>query len=98
VWVNKAKELNKEYTQRTRSFLFASIAAIVARLFGLKRIRFFENGVTSLNLPITPHVVSTRASRTTHPKPLAGMRSLLSRVFSNAFGIDNPFFWHTKTR
>jgi hypothetical protein len=98
VWVNKAKELNKEYTQRTRSFLFASIAAIVARLFGLKRIRFFENGITSLNLPISPQVLSTRASRTTHPKPLAGMRSLLSRVFPGGFGIENQFFWKTKTQ
>jgi 7-cyano-7-deazaguanine synthase in queuosine biosynthesis len=98
VWVNKAKELNKEYTQRTRSFLFASIAAVVARLFGLNRIRFFENGVTSLNLPISPQILSTRASRTTHPKPLAGMRSLLSRVFPDGFGIENPYFWKTKTQ
>jgi 7-cyano-7-deazaguanine synthase in queuosine biosynthesis len=98
VWVNKAKELNKEYTQRTRSFLFASIAAVVSRLFGLQRIRFFENGITSLNLPISPQVLSTRASRTTHPKPLAGMCSLLSRVFPDGFGIENPFFWKTKTQ
>jgi hypothetical protein len=97
VWVNKAKELNKEYTQRTRSFHFAMIAANVARLFGLQRIRFFENGITSLNLPISPQVLSTRASRTTHPKPLAGMRSLFTRVFSVPFGIENPFFWKTKT-
>jgi len=98
VWVNKAKELNKEYTQRTRSFLFASIAAIVARLFGLNRIKFFENGITSMNLPISPQVLSTRASRTTHPKPLSGMCSLFSRVFPGGFGIENPFFWKTKTQ
>jgi 7-cyano-7-deazaguanine synthase in queuosine biosynthesis len=98
VWVNKAKELNKEYTQRTRSFLFASIAAIVARLFGLDRIRFFENGITSMNLPVSPQVLSTRASRTTHPKPLSGMRSLFSRVFPGGFGIENPFFWKTKAQ
>lgn len=98
VWVNKDKQLNKEYTQRTRSFLFASIAAIVARLFGLRRIRFFENGITSLNLPISPQVLSTRASRTTHPKPLAGMSSLLSRLFPDGFGIENRFFWKTKTQ
>lgn len=30
------KNLNKEFTQRTRSFLYTSIAAIVARLFNLK--------------------------------------------------------------
>lgn len=97
VLVNKEKGLNKEYTQRTRSFLFTAIASVVARLFGLKRIRFYENGVTSLNLPISPQVVSTRATRSTHPKPLAGMCSLLNRVFPNGFGIENPFSWKTKT-
>jgi hypothetical protein len=97
VLVNKDKELNKEYTQRTRSFLYSSIAGIVARLFDLKRIRFYENGVTSLNLPISPQVTSTRATRSTHPKPLAGICSLLSRVFAGGFGIENHFLWKTKT-
>lgn len=98
VLVNKhEKELNKEYTQRTRSFLYTSIASIVADLFGLKRIRFYENGVTSMNLPISQQIVSTRATRSTHPRFLAGACSLLSRIFSGGFGIENRFFWKTKT-
>lgn len=96
VLVNKGKELGKEYTQRTRSFLYASLAAIVARLFGLNRIRFYENGVTSLNLPISPQVVSTRATRTTHPMVLAGYCRLFRRIFPDGFGIENPFLWKTK--
>lgn len=96
VLVNKAKELNREYTQRTRSFLYACVASVVARLFGLKSIRFYENGVTSLNLPISPQVVSTRATRTTHPRVLAGFASLFSRVYEDGFGVENPFFWMTK--
>lgn len=98
MWVNKDQDITKDYTQRTRSFLFASIAAIVARLFGLKSIKFYENGITSMNLPVSPQVVSTRASRSTHPKPLAGMCSLFSQVFEDGFGILNPFFWKTKTQ
>lgn len=97
VLANKDKDLNKEYTQRTRSFLYISIAAVVARLFGLRRIRFYENGVTSLNLPISPQVISTRATRSTHPKPLNRARELMGRVFSSTFGIENHFFWKTKT-
>jgi 7-cyano-7-deazaguanine synthase in queuosine biosynthesis len=97
VLVNKGKELGKDHTQRTRSFLYASLAVIVARLFGLKRIRFYENGVTSLNLPISPQVVSTRATRTTHPMVLSGYCRLFSRIFPDGFGIENPFFWKTNT-
>jgi len=54
VWINKEKALGREFTQRTRSFLYASLAAVVARIFDLWRIRFYENGVVSINLPISP--------------------------------------------
>jgi hypothetical protein len=43
------------------------LAAVTARLFGLDRIKFFENGVLSLNLPPLAQVVGTQATRTTHP-------------------------------
>lgn len=63
--VNKGKALGREFTQRSRSFLFASVSAVVARQFGLNRVRFFENGVTSLNLPISPQMIGGRAGRRT---------------------------------
>jgi hypothetical protein len=50
VRINKKKSLGREYTQRTRSFLYMSLGAAVAVMVGLSRIRFYENGVISLNL------------------------------------------------
>ena len=97
VLVNKAKDLGSDYTQRTRSFLYATLAAVVARMFGLNGFRFYENGVTSLNLPISSQVASTRATRTTHPMVLAGFRRLFGLVFQVQFRVDNAFFWKTKT-
>ena len=97
VLVNAAEELSKDHTQRTRSFLYASLAAVIARRFGLNGIRFYENGVTGLNLPISPQVVSTRATRTTHPMVLSGYARLFPRVFQDRFSIENPFNWKTKT-
>jgi hypothetical protein len=38
VWIQKGETLDREYTQRTRSFLYAALAAIVARAFGLRGI------------------------------------------------------------
>jgi hypothetical protein len=98
VWVNKDKPLGKEYTQRTRSFLYASLAAVVARIFGLPRIRFYENGVVSINLPISPQVVGGRATRTTHPQVLNGFADLFSAIFEQPFAVENPFSWMTKTQ
>lgn len=59
-----------EHTQRTRSFLFAAIAMVAAVLEDSNRVRFYENGIMSVNLPIATQVVATRASRSTHPRSL----------------------------
>ena len=96
VWVQKGEALDREYTQRTRSFLFAALAAVVARAFGLRRIRFYENGVVSLNLPISEQVVGGRATRTTHPQVLNGFASLFRLLTEGAFEVENPFLWLTK--
>ena len=96
VWVNKHKALGREYTQRTRSFLFAALGAVIARLFDLWRVRFYENGVVSINLPISAQVVGGRATRTTHPRVLNGFAEIFSAVFEKPFAVENPFRWKTK--
>ncbi len=97
VRLNKVKRYTREHTQRTRSFLFAALGAVFARVLGLDRIRFYENGVVSLNLPLATQVVGARASRTTHPRTLAGFRDLFSALLGRPFGVENPFLWDTKT-
>lgn len=96
VLVNKAKHLNKEYTQRTRSFLFMSLGATIAKMLGLAGVRFYENGIVSLNLPVRAQVVGGRATRTTHPIVMDGFQKILSLVADEPFKVDNPFFWKTK--
>ncbi|MCG3203341.1 MAG: 7-cyano-7-deazaguanine synthase [Gammaproteobacteria bacterium] len=96
VWINKEKALGREYTQRTRSFLYASLGAVVARIFGLWRVRFYENGVVSINLPISPQVVGGRATRTTHPQVLNGFSEIFTSVLQKRFEVENPFRWKTK--
>ena len=96
VWINKEQALGKEYTQRTRSFLYASLAAVVARVFDLWRIRFYENGVVSINLPVSPQVVGGRATRTTHPQVLNGFSEIFSAILQKPFAVENPFRWKTK--
>ena len=97
VWVNLAGGLGSEPTHRTRSFLFAALGAVTARLFDRDRISFFENGVVSLNLPPVAQIVGARATRTTHPQVLAGFRRVLTEVLGRSFDVDNPFAWMTKS-
>jgi hypothetical protein len=72
------------------------LGAVTARLFGVDRILFFENGVVSLNLPPVAQVVGARATRTTHPQALAGFRRVLAALLGRPFEVANPFMWLTK--
>ncbi len=96
VRANKEKRLGKEYTQRTRSFLFASFGVTVAKMMGLGSLRFYENGIVSVNLPVSAQVVGSRATRTTHPRTLSGFETLFSLLGEAPFVVDNPFLWTTK--
>jgi len=97
VVINKDKSLGREYTQRSRSFLYAALGATVAQIFNLQRIRFYENGVISFNLPISAQVVGARATRTTHPKVINGFAKIFSELSGKSFLVENPFLWRTKT-
>jgi hypothetical protein len=97
VWVRQRGTSGREYTQRTRTFLYSSLAVAVARVFGLNRLRFYENGVVGLNLPISEQAVGSRATRTTHPQVLSGFTELFSLLAQERFVVENPFLWLTKT-
>lgn len=97
VTVNKGNEHALEFTQRTRSFMFASLAFVIGRMFNQDNLSFYENGVVSINLPIAEHVLGARASRTTHPRFLADCGRLFSLLLACPFTVRNPYIWKTKT-
>jgi hypothetical protein len=98
VWINKNERFGQEPTQRTRSFLFAALGAVVGESINAGGVRFFENGVVSLNLPVADEVLRSRASRTTHPITLHLLQALCAAVAKRDFVIDNPYFYKTKSR
>lgn len=87
----------KETTQRSRSFLFAAIAHVIARVVGAPRILFFENGIVSHNLPISKQVVGTMATRTTHPMSLHLLGRFLDTLGGPPIPVENAYRWLTKT-
>ena len=91
------KKRAAEETQRTRAFLFDSIAFALAHRLGLNSFFIYENGVTSLNLLRRQDLINARASRTTHPKTHALMSLFLSEIQEAPFKVLNPFWQHTKT-
>jgi hypothetical protein len=97
VWGNKAQGLTKDTDQRSRSFLYTMLAASVAKMLGVNKIKFYENGMVSTNLPFSQQVVGGRATRSTHPKVLSGFSKLLAALVEGDFEVENPFLWKTKS-
>lgn len=85
-----------EHTQRTRSFLFACLGLVIARMAGKDRFTFYENGVVSMNPPVSGDIVGGRATRTTHPRVLRGLERLFSQILEREISIDTPLQWMTK--
>lgn len=91
----KTSDLAKR--QRARSFLYYVVAALVARRMRSNSILVFENGITSLNLPISPLLTSTRATRTTHPLVLFAFEKMVRLVLQwDSFEILSPHLHDTK--
>lgn len=87
----------REESQRTRPFLYGSIAFALARGFQRNRFYIFENGITSLNFSRREDLLNARASRTTHPQTVGRLAHLYSMISEQPFSIDTPFLWRTKS-
>jgi 7-cyano-7-deazaguanine synthase in queuosine biosynthesis len=87
----------REETQRTRSFLYTSIAYAIASAYGQDDFHVYENGVTSINLRRREDLANARASRTTHPQTMARMAHLFSMIAGKQVTIQLPFLYQTKT-
>lgn len=86
-----------EETQRTRIFLYTTIAYSLSTLASEKEIYVFENGVTSLNFSKRADLINARASRTTHPKTLKLFENFYSLVGEQERPIVHSFLYNTKT-
>ena len=86
----------KEDTERSRSFLFYSIAAIAASACpAVNRIVVPENGFISLNVPLEELRLGSLSTRTTHPFLIARISEIFTAVGIRA-ALSNPYQFKTK--
>ena len=86
-----------EETQRSRAFLYTSIAFAIAQAYGQDGFRVYENGITGINFPRRADLAGARASRTTHPRTIYHLKQLFSLFGESEIQIHQPFLWKTKT-
>jgi 7-cyano-7-deazaguanine synthase in queuosine biosynthesis len=88
----------REDTQRTRSFLFLTLAGIYARRSSIKDIVVIaENGQFAINLPLTAARISAFSTHTAHPEFLRFVSEILSQILGYQLRIVNPFLYKTKS-
>ncbi len=96
VWVNRMRSEAMESSQRSRSFLFASLAAAVASAIGISNVILADNGIVSLNLPINGQLVGALASRSTHPRFIELFNKLSELVLPSKPRVTNPLWARTR--
>ncbi|WP_280169401.1 Qat anti-phage system QueC-like protein QatC [Priestia megaterium] len=85
-----------EDTTRTRSFMFFAHAIILATAMD-KKIKLIipENGLISLNIPLTNSRLGTSSTRTTHPYYMTLLQQLITNL-NIEVSLENPYQFKTK--
>ena len=94
--INIGSGLLKENSSRARSLLFISLGLIIANsISNNKEIIVPENGLISLNIPLTNTRLGSHSTRTTHPYFISVFNFILNKLdIGNQ--INNPYQFYTK--
>lgn len=84
-----------EPSMRSRSILFLALGVAVASALNANRLVVGENGLISLNVPLTLSRLGSNSTRTTHPHVLVMLRDILQAV-GLAIAVDLPYRFKTK--
>ena len=92
------KDQEREDSQRTRSFLFLTLAVLVARREGIRNVvTIAENGQFAIHLPLSSARVGPFSTHTAHPEFLHMAEILFRSVLDlPTLTIENPFVYKTK--
>ena len=93
VFINKQNlNFKTHLTQRTRSLIFIASCLIYADYYKINKIKIYENGIMTLN---PTFYFRRKVTRTTHPKTLYYINSILKQLNLD-IEIINPFNFLTK--
>lgn len=86
-----------EDSHRPRSFLFLSLAVVVAVATRIKQIVIPENGLIALNSPLQTSRLGTLSTRTAHPRYLLSFLGWVHQLGIYDGALNSPFMFHSKT-
>ncbi len=86
----------EEPSQRSRSFLFCTIGAIVASLVRAPAVEMYESGIGAINLPLLAGMTGSKTTRSSHPQFLRRMSEIVSHAAESSIEFQLPFLALTK--
>lgn len=87
----------REETQRTRSFMFLTIAALSARRSGKTEIVVIaENGQMAIHLPLSAARIGAFSTHTAHPQFVSMTSDYFTALLEQRISITNPYLYKTK--
>lgn len=91
-------DAEREETQRTRSFMYLSVAALAARRSGHSELVLIaENGQMAIHLPLSVARIGAFSTHTAHPEFVAQAASFFSRILASELSVSNPYVYKTKS-
>ena len=86
-----------EASQRSRSLLYVSSAALVATALGFEDVYVNENGIMAVHVPLTAARLGSFSTRTAVPRVLDQMATLATNALGAPVTIKNKLIDMTKT-
>lgn len=97
ILINNQNGKAVEFTQRSRSIVYACLGSAFARCLNLKDVYLSDNGIVTFNLRSTAQNVGTLNTRSTNPKLISYVNQLNKLIWEeNAPQIQNKLLWFTK--
>lgn len=84
-----------ELTTRSRSFYFFMHGIAMADIYKVNEVIIPENGVISLNIPLTWSRLGSSSTRTTHPYYMSILNTILKKLGTSIY-LTNPYQFKTK--
>lgn len=89
-------DLDDEPTQRSRGFIYLTLAAVAAVQAGQREVCVYENGVGAISLPYSRAQLGAQNTRAVHPLSLIGMSDFFCQIVGYPFRFRNPCLFETK--
>lgn len=97
VSINNQRSNAEEFTQRSRSIVYACLGSAFAKCLNVEDVFLSDNGIVTFNLRSTGQNIGTLNTRSTNPKLISYVNQLNKLIWKTKTPtVKNKLLWYTK--